>query len=447
MVMGNILIVDDDTKIRGLLSRIISFENYKVFEAADLKTAGKVVQKEAVDVIVCDVMLPDGNGIDFTKNMKAKLPWLEIILLTGHGSIADGVQAMKYGAMDYILKGNDNEKLIPLIEHAIEKVRLHKKVQQLEKQLADGFGFDCIVGKSTIIQNTITQAKKVAAVNTTVLLLGETGTGKELFARAIHAEGPRSGQPFLALNCSAFSKNLLESELFGHKAGAFTGALKDKKGLLEEANGGTLFLDEIGEMNINLQAKLLRVLETNEFIKVGSTTATTVDVRIISATNRDLRHEVTEGNFREDLYYRLNVFTLQIPPLRERKKDIPLLATYFIDLFAKKMNKHISGVDKEFLTCLDGQYWKGNIREMKNAIERAVIMAEQPVLAVTDLPLEIQFPQEEDKYISSFDFSKFEKLHIQRVLAFTKGDKSEAARLMNISLSTIYRKIEAYGLA
>jgi len=446
MLLGNILIVDDDIKIRGLLSRIISFENYKVFEAGDLRTAGKVAQKGIIDVIVCDVKLPDGNGIDFTKEIKAKLPWIEIILLTGHGSIADGVQAMKYGALDYIIKGSDNEKLIPLIEHAIEKVRLQKKVWQLERQVADTLGFENIVGKSIVIQNTIAQAKKVASGNTTVLLLGETGTGKELFAKAIHAAGSRAAQPFMALNCSAFSKNLLESELFGHKAGAFTGAVKDKRGLIEEADGGTLFLDEVGEMNISLQAKLLRVLEANEFIKVGGTSATTVDVRIISATNRDLRSEVLAGNFREDLFYRLNVFTLQIPPLRERKKDIPLLTKYFVDLFAKKMNKEISGTDKDVLNCLENQYWKGNIRELKNAIERAVIMAEHPVLTLADLPLEIQFPQEDDRPFSTFDFSNVERLHIQRVLTYTKGDKAEAARLMNISLSTIYRKIEVYGL-
>ena len=446
MLSGNILIVDDDIKIRGLLSRIISFENYTVFEAGDLKSAGKVVQKETIEVIVCDVKLPDGNGIDFTKDIKMKIPWIEVILLTGHGSIADGVQAMRHGALDYIIKGNDNEKLIPLIEHAVEKVRLQKKVQQLEKQVADSLGFDNIVGRSMVIQDTIALAKKVAATNTTVLLLGETGTGKELFARAIHAAGPRAGQPFLALNCSSFSKSLLESEIFGHKAGAFTGAVKDKRGLIEEANGGTFFLDEIGEMNIDLQAKLLRVLETNEFIKVGGTSPTMVDVRIISATNRNLRNEVAAGTFREDLFYRLNVFTLQIPPLRERKKDIPLLARYFINVFAKKMNKEISGMDKGFLHCLETQYWRGNIRELKNAIERAIIMAEQPVLTLTDLPLEIQVAQQEQTPISSFDIANVEKLHIQRVLTYTKGDKAEAARLMNISLSTIYRKMDVYGL-
>jgi len=446
MLSGNILIVDDDIKIRKLLGRIISFENYHVFEAGDLKAAGKVIQKEDVDVVVCDVKLPDGNGIDFTRDIKATRPWMEIILLTGHGSIADGVQAMKHGALDYIIKGADNEKLIPLIEHAVDKVLLQKKVRQLEKEVTTNVGFDNIVGKSAMIQHAIGLAKKVTATDTTVLLLGETGTGKELFARAIHSSGARAHQPFVALNCSSFTKSLLESELFGYKAGAFTGAIKDKKGLIEEAHGGTLFLDEIGEMDINLQAKLLRVLETSEFIKLGNTSPTTVDVRIISATNRDLHNEVATGNFREDLFYRLNVFTLQIPPLRERKKDIPLLAKYFTEVYAKKMNKEITGMDKEFIDCLENQPWKGNIRELKNAIERAVIMAEHALLTLSDLPWELQFAQQEQKSVSAFDFASFEKLHIQRVLNYTKGDKAEASRLMNISLSTIYRKIEEYGL-
>lgn len=446
MPLGNILIVDDDVKIRGLLSRIIGFENYKVTEAGDLRSAGKIMQKEPIDVIVCDVKLPDGNGIEYTLEVKTKMPWIEIILLTGHGSIADGVQAMRHGAFDYIIKGDDNEKLIPLIEHAIEKARLQKKVQQLEKQVSDSFGFDHIVGKSTVILNAIYMAKRVANTTTTVLLLGETGTGKELFARAIHAASPRAHQPFMALNCSSFSKDLLESELFGHKAGAFTGAIKDKRGLIEEVDGGTLFLDEIGEMNINMQAKLLRVLEANEFIKVGDTSPTMVNVRIISATNRNLQNEVMAGTFREDLFYRLNVFNLQIPPLRERTKDIPLLARYFMQVFAQKMNKEITDMDKAFLHCLENQYWKGNIRELKNAMERAVIMAENPVLTTADLPLEIQFAQPENKPLSPFDFGNVEKHHIQRVLAYTKGNKAEAASLMNISLSTIYRKMVAYGL-
>jgi two-component system NtrC family response regulator len=446
MTSGNILVVDDETRLRSLLKRIISLEGYSVHEAADLKTAAKLMDKEEIDVVVCDVRLPDGNGIEFTRNMKALSAHVEIILLTAHANIPDVVQAMRSGAFDYISKGDDNDKLLPLIANATEKARLQRRVERLEEQVAHAFSFDNIIGQSDSIRQTIDMARKVTPADTTVLLLGETGTGKELFAKAIHAHSRRAGYPFIALNCSAFSKELLENELFGHKAGAFTGALRDKKGLIEEADGGTLFLDEIGEMSVDLQSKLLRALETRQFFKVGSTTPTKVDARIISATNRNLKEDVGEGRFREDLYYRLNVFTIEIPPLRDRKKDIPLLAKYFIRLFAAKMNKHIEGMSREFLGILEHQRWKGNIRELKNVIERAVILAEGPQLLVDSLPLDIRTVDHSWQALSSFDLSNMEKIHIQRVLDFTKGNKVEAARLLNIGLTTVYRKIEEYGL-
>ncbi|RTL60650.1 MAG: sigma-54-dependent Fis family transcriptional regulator [Sphingobacteriales bacterium] len=446
MYTGNILIVDDDVKIRNLLSRILTIEKYRIFEASNIKSASKIAVKENIEVIICDVKLPDGNGIEFTRDIKTRLSYIEIILLTGHGNITDGVHAMKLGAFDYLSKGDDNDKLIPLLEHAVEKARLKKRVTELEKQASNGFSFENIVGESSSIRNAINLAKKVAPTNTTVLLLGETGTGKELFAKAIHASSQRAGKPFLALNCSSFSKELLESELFGHKAGSFTGAFRDKKGLIEQADGGTLFLDEVGEMNIDLQAKLLRVLETNEFIKVGASSPEMADVRIISATNRDLYRDIAEGKFREDLFYRLNVFSLDIPPLRARRKDISLLAKYYMVLFARKMKKEVSGMSQEFLSRLENQYWKGNIRELKNTIERAVIMAENPWLGVEDLPLDIQFAESETNTPSGFALAHIEKKHIQKVLNYTKGNKMEAARLLDIGLTTIYRKIEFYGL-
>ena len=447
MQSGNVLIVDDEAKLRSLLKRVIALEGYAVFEAGDLRTATRIIDREDIEVVVCDVKLPDGNGLEFIKQLKTKTPFSEIILLTAYGNISDSVQAMKNGAFDYITKGDDNEKLVPILGHAIEKSRLQKRVQQLEQQVIHAFSFDNIIGESPAFLKTIALAHKVAATSTTVLLLGETGTGKELFAKAIHANSQRSGYPFLALNCSSFSKDLLESEIFGHKAGAFTGAMRDKKGLIEEARGGTLFLDEIGEMNIDLQAKFLRVLETNEFIKLGDTVLAQADVRIISATNRDLQRDVAEGKFREDLFYRLNVFNIEIPPLRERKRDIPLLARYFIGLFAEKMNKHIEGMSKEFLYYLESQYWKGNIRELKNVIERAVILSDHSMLSLEDLPFEMQvMPPDHHRPVSAFDLASVEKLHIQRILNYTKGNKAEAARLLNIGLTTIYRKMDAYGL-
>jgi two-component system NtrC family response regulator len=446
MISGNILVVDDEPKLRNLLRRIISLEGYNVYEASDVKAALRIVNKEDIDVVVCDVKLPDGNGLDFTRDLKSKATHVEIILLTAHANIPDVVQAMRFGAFDYISKGDDNDKLLPLIAHAMEKANLQKRVERLEQHVASVFSFENIIGQSPALQMTIAMARKVTPSDTTVLLLGETGTGKELFAKAIHANSKRAAYPFIALNCSAFSKDLLESELFGHKAGAFTGAVKDKKGLIEEANEGSLFLDEIGDMHIDLQSKLLRVLETNQFFKVGGTVPTTSNVRIISATNRNLGEEVAAGGFREDLYYRLNVFSIEIPPLRDRKKDIPLLAKYFIKLFAAKMNKHIEGMSKDFLYALERQPWKGNIRELKNVIERAVILAEGSQLDTDSLPIELLSENYRLQTLSAFDLASVEKLHIQRVLNYTQGNKPEAARLLNIGLTTVYRKMEEYGL-
>lgn len=445
--MNTVLIIDDEEKLRALLSRIISLEGFTVLQAGTVKAGMKILQKDPVDVLLCDVKLPDGNGVEVIKEIKLLLPFIEIILLTAYGNIADGVQAMKNGAFDYITKGDDNEKIIPLLNKALEKIRLQKKIQQLEKQVGKQYGFENILGNSPQIAEAIMLAKKVAPTHANVLLLGETGTGKEVFAQAIHSGSKRNGKPFMALNCSAFGKELLESEIFGHKAGAFTGAIKDKQGLIEEAHTGTLFLDEIGEMPIELQAKLLRVLESSEFIKVGDTKSTKVDVRIIAATNRNLQDEIKEGKFREDLFYRLNVFSITLPALRERKKDIPLLAEHFLKVFAQKTNQRLEGMDKEFLAHLQQHDWKGNIRELKNVLERAVILADGPELTLLNLPLELQTTHVTPQTLSAFDLASVEKLHIQRVLNHTKGNKTETARLLNIGLTTLYRKIEEYQIS
>lgn len=447
MSSATILIIDDEEKLRNLLTRIITLEGFTVIEAGNLKTALKILEKESVDVILCDVKLPDGNGVEFVKEIKPKFPLAEIILLTAYGNIADGVQAMRNGAYDYITKGDDNDKIIPLLNTALEKVQLQKRIQQLEQQVGKRYGFESILGNSTLIQEAITLAKKVAPTDATVLLLGETGTGKEVFAQAIHNGSKRAGKPFMALNCSAFGKEILESEIFGHKAGAFTGAIKDKKGLIEEATTGTLFLDEIGEMHIELQSKLLRVLETNEFIKVGDTKPTKVDVRIIAATNRDLQQEVKEGKFREDLFYRLNVFTIFLPSLRDRKKDIPVLAQLFLKIFVQKTTAKIETISPEFLERLQQHDWKGNIRELKNIMERAVILGEGTTLTIDSLPIELQTTNLNTQgTLSAFDLASVEKLHIQRVLNHTKGNKTETAKLLNIGLTTLYRKIEEYKI-
>ena len=442
--MNSILIIDDEEKLRLLLKRIISLEGFAVLEANNIVSAQKVLEKEPVDVVLCDVKLPDGNGVDFVRTIRQSYPMLEIILLTAFSNVPDGVQAMRNGAFDYIMKGDDNDKIIPLLNRALDKVQLAKKVEQLQKQVGEKYSFDTIIGGSPLIQQAVELAKKVAATDTTVLLLGETGTGKEIFAQAIHHNSSRGNKSFVAVNCSSFSKELLESELFGHKAGAFTGAVKDKKGLFEEANGGTIFLDEIGEMPAELQARLLRVLETGEFIKVGDTKTLKVNVRTIAATNRDLQKEIETGHFRSDLFYRLSVFQISLPSLQQRAKDIPALAKHFVAVFAAKTNKPVPVLQKEYLEALQQYNWPGNIRELKNVIERSVILENGNELTTSTLPFNMQHAA--DAKSSSFELAVVEKQHIQKVLQHTNGNKTETARLLGIGLTTLYRKIEEYHL-
>ena len=444
---NTILIIDDEEKLRNLLAKIITMEGFIVLQAGDCKSGLKVLEHSEVDVVLSDVKLPDGRGVDLAKTIKDKHPTVEVILLTAYGNIADGVQAIKNGAFDYITKGDDNNKIIPLVYKAIEKGSLSKRVLQLEKQLGEKHSFDKIIGTSIVIRAAIDLARKVAETDTTVLLTGETGTGKEVFAQAIHQASKRNNQNFVAINCAAFGKELLESEMFGHKAGAFTGAIKDKKGLFEEAHNGTIFLDEIGEMPLDLQAKLLRVLETGQFLKVGESKVTKVNVRIIAATNRDLPKEIESGQFREDLFYRISVFQIRLPALRERAVDVELLAKHFIAVFASKMNKKVKSLDKEVIELLKIHRWNGNIRELKNVIERSIIMMNDDVLKTENLPLDIQHlsgygTSGEGKNTNSFDLATAEKAHIQKVLNYTNGNKTKAAELLNIALTTLYRKLE-----
>ncbi len=440
---NHVLIIDDEEKLRILLSRIISLEGFTVTQTGDIKSALKILQKDEFDVLLCDVKLPDGNGVDFIKEVKAKYPLVEVILLTAYGNIVDGVQAIKNGAFDYILKGDDNDKLIPLINQAINKSIQNKKTAVKIKD-NNAQGFDRIIGNGIQLQQAINLAKKIAVTDTTVLLLGETGTGKEVFANAIHYSSKRASHAFVAINCSAFPKDLLESELFGRLAGAFTGAVKEKKGLIEIADCGTLFLDEIGEMNVELQAKLLRVLENGEFIKLGDTKTSKVNVRIIAATNKDLKKSIEEGSFREDLFYRLNVFTIQLPALRDRKEDIPALAEHFLKIYSSKESKQNLQLSDEALKFLKNYEWKGNIRELRNVIERAVILADT-IIMPEHLPYEIQ--NKSNTAANSLSLSSVEKNHIEKVLQYTKGNKTKAAEYMGIGLTTLYRKLEEYGIS
>lgn len=442
------MIIDDEVQLRGLLSRIISLEGYEVVEAGDCRTGLKQLESFAPEVVLCDVRLPDGNGVEMVEKIRQAAPQTEVILLTAYGNIPDGVQAIKNGAFDYITKGDDNNKILPLLSRAVEKVEMSRRLAQLEKQVGEKFSFDTVLGNSPAIREAIELARKVAATDATVLVTGETGTGKEVFAQAIHQNSARAKRSFVAVNCSAFSKELLESELFGHRAGAFTGAVKDKKGLFEEASGGTIFLDEIGEMAFDLQAKLLRVIESGEFIKVGETRPTKVDVRIVAATNRDLKQEIAEGRFREDLYYRLSVFRIHLPPLRERPEDIEAYVRMFAGRFGMKMGRRVEHIEPEYLERLRLHGWPGNVRELRNVVERSLIMAEGTVLRAADLPLEMQRSDASGRPAGgeALDLASVEREHIARVLRRTGGNKTRTAALLGIGLTTLYRKIEEYGL-
>lgn len=448
--MNTLLIIDDEPVIRKILGRMMELEGYEVHTASDCASALAAASQCTPQVILCDVFLPDGNGLTLITSLKRLCPNCEVIMLTAHGNIGDGVQAIKNGAFDYITKGDDNNKIIPIVNRAFDCAGKQKPVPPASASRL--YTFHSILGNSQCLLEAIGLAEKVAVTDIAVLLTGETGTGKELFAQAIHSASARHNRAFMAINCSAFSKDLLESELFGHRAGAFTGATADKKGLLEAADGGTLFLDEIGEMDFGLQAKLLRVLESGEFIKIGDTRPTKVNVRVISATNRDLLKEIESGHFRSDLYYRLSAFCIHLPPLRDRKGDIAIVARYFMQQIADKLHKDIPGMTPDFLLALEAAPWKGNLRELRNVMERSAIVCDG-TLTPQDLPIELQ-PHPHGQEPTSdpteknavMDLESIERHHIARVLQFTNGNKTEAARLLKIGLTTLYRKIEEYHL-
>ena len=444
--MNKILLIDDEPTIRMLLSRILELEGYEVLKAKDRATALYILNKQEVQVVLCDVFLPDGNGVDMVQELQPLAPNAKIILLTAHGNITDGVQAIKNGAFDYIVKGDDNRKIIPIVSRAMDAIAAEQKQQSKKKDVrANTVTFGNIVGKSPALAHVISQASKVAATDVAVLINGETGTGKELFAQAIHNASHRSAGAFLALNCSAFSRELLESELFGYKEGAFTGAVKDKRGLLEEANHGTVFLDEIGEMALELQSKLLRVLETGEFVKVGDTKTTRVDVRIISATNRILKEEIANGRFREDLYFRLSVFRIELPPLRQRREDILPLAQHFAERFSKQIGCPVPALSPDAKNLFLSYPWPGNVREMMNTMEHALIVCDSEVTR-EDLPIDMLSDESSTQADDSLDLKSVERNHIIKVLHHTHGNKTETARLLKIGLTTLYRKIEEYGI-
>ena len=441
----SILIIDDENDLRMLLIKLLKLEGYSTFDSETGEAGLSLLKKEDISVVISDVKLPDIFGIDLISKIKEINPLCEIIMLTAYGTIQDGVRAIKEGAFDYITKGDEDNKIIPLVQRAIEKVQLKRRIEQLEKNVTEKYSFEAITGNSILINNAKELASKVAGTDTPVLLLGETGTGKELFAQAIHYASERKDNSFVAVNCSAIARELLESEMFGYKAGAFTGAVKNKKGLFEEASFGTLFLDEIGELDLSLQAKFLRVLESNEFIKPGDTKPTKVDVRIIAATNKNLEDEIRKGYFRSDLYYRISVMKIELPSLRERKEDLELLTEFFVKQFSKKLNKDIKDISKGFFESIKKYSFPGNIRELRNVIERAVILSEGQILTDKTLPKEffigVNLQQEKITLLEDI-----EKNHILKILESVNGNKTKAAEVLGIGLTTLYRKLQSYGI-
>jgi two-component system response regulator AtoC len=439
-----ILVVDDEAIIRESLRDWLSDVGHQVLMAENGSQALEIIEKEKPSIVITDLVMPGMDGIELLKRAKEISPGLEGIVITAYGSIPTAIAAMKEGAYDYIEKPFCPEKAELLIEKLVEHQRLIEENVSLQQKLDDRYRFENIIAKSPKMQQVIEVIKVVAKSNATVLIIGESGTGKELVARAIHSQSYRKDKPFVAVSCAALPESLLESELFGHEKGAFTGAYAQRRGKFEVANRGTLFLDEIGEMSANIQVHLLRVLEEKEFTRVGGNELIKVDVRVISATNKDMKKAIISEQFREDLYYRLNVVTIELPPLRERQEDIPLLAQHFLKKFAVENQKEITGFSPEAADLLLRYEWPGNVRELENAIERAVILAKNSQVEIIDLPQENlllthSVPAERN-------LSEVEREHIMNVLSETGGNYSQAARILGISRATLYNKIGAQGL-
>ncbi|MDO6431881.1 sigma-54 dependent transcriptional regulator [Flavitalea sp. BT771] len=421
---GSIIIIHQQPKVRSLFRRIISHEGYKVFEASDAGDASAIAIREDIEVVLCDkdVSCPEYLS---PERKKTFFPYAEVVPL----SLTEATQ-------------EDSHLLLSVISRTLEKVQLEKRILQLEECIDQDPEMDYGIGESSAIRDTIAMVKRIAPTDDTVLLQGNTGTGKHLFARAIHAGSARKNNPFITLHCNILTGKALEIELFGCKAGAYPGISKDKIGALEKACKGSLLLADVGHLDKAMQKQLLQALLNNEFIKPGDTQPTPINVRILSTTKQDLLSAVEDGQFEEALFYRLSIFTLRIPSLHERKMDIPLLARRFIKHFARKADKKVKDMNKDFLYHLQRYSWKGNIRELKNVIERAVIMTESDMLSEENLPFEILYFQNDSLDIrSAFDLKNMEKRHLQKVLTYTRGNKVEAARLLNIGLTTLYRKI------
>ena len=445
------MVVDDEESHRIMLRAVLQEEGYDVTEAADGPEGIKAVEEGPFDVILLDIRLPTLGGIETLTEIRRISPFTPVLMMTAYASVKTAVEALRAGAFDYLTKPLDIEELKILIEKALEHYHLREENLSLRERLGDRFDFSKIIGKSRKMKELFELLSQVAPTDATVLILGESGTGKELVANAIHHNSPRSSGPFIKVACAALPETLLESELFGHERGAFTGAVARREGRFQAAHRGSIFLDEVGEMSPATQAKLLRVLQEKEFEPLGSTRTMKVDVRVIAATNKDLAAEVKEGRFREDLYYRLNVVPVLLPPLRERKEDIPALAVHFFTIYRDKNRKELREISGKTLDLLVRYDWPGNIRELENCIERAVIMARGDIIAPADLPPSIQALslEKQDSGISfpaGISLEEVEKALILKTLEDTGGNRSRAAEILGINRRTLQLKLKEYDL-
>ncbi|MGQ9798117.1 MAG: sigma-54-dependent transcriptional regulator [Ignavibacterium sp.] len=441
-----ILVVDDEEIIRDSISYILDSEGYEVDKAENGKIAYDKIKEKHFDLVITDIEMPVMKGTELLEKIKTLAPQTAVIIITAFGSLDTAITALRNGASDYILKPVEFDELLIKVKRLFEIKDLLIENKVLREEINRKYDFDNIVGKSPAIKKVFDMIQAVAETDSTVLISGNSGTGKELVARAIHYRSKRKNKPFIAVNCGAISENLIESELFGHKKGAFTGAISDKEGFIKAADGGTLFLDEISEMPPQLQVKLLRAIQEKEYTPVGTTQSLPVNVRFVATTNRNLEEEVKAGRFREDLYYRLNVVEIHLPSLKEREEDIPLLADHFLNKYRKELNKNIKGIDNNAMRVLLAHEWRGEVRELENAIERAVIFCRGEYISVDDLPP--TFVPDRETLTTNFSGSledsvrKFERDFIMRVLESNNFNKEKTAEILNIGLSTLYRKLK-----
>ena len=444
----SVLIVDDDAANLASLGKVLRRERLDVREASNGRDALEQLRERSAAVVITDFQMPGMTGLDLLRSIRALSQQTEVILITAYGTIEMAVDAMKQGAYDFVVKPFKRHDILRPVRRALERHALVEENRRLRTELEKSLGARTIIGQSPIMRDTLELIDQVAPSSATVLVTGESGTGKELAARAIHSGSRRASKPFVAINCAAIPDSILESELFGYEKGAFTGAVQRREGRFERAHTGTLFLDEIGEMAPHVQVKLLRVLQEGEIERLGGTEPISVDCRIVAATNRDLAEEVREGRFREDLYYRLNVITVELPPLRERPEDVPLLAHHFLGKYAQKNGKEILGITAEAMGLLSRYQWQGNVRELENVIERAVVLARGDQITEAELPHGVKSGQSSTRTLSiplGTPLEEVERRLITETLRITKGDKRLAAQMLGIATRTIYRKLDSWG--